>query len=440
MINYYRQVKSVLSFAPESVLEIGVGDSLVTNILKMSVPSVTTCDIDAALKPDFVASVVKLPFKDEEFDVVLCSEVLEHIKFEEAQEALKEIYRSSKKGAVIGVPHAGAVLSLNLKLPLLPRIKIFTKIPFFWKKHKFNGEHYWETGKSGNFRAKLRQSIKDCGFIITSEEIAQDDPSHLIFVCSKTGSVDSKDVRKYYNSTVKDKYKGNYEHARWFSNPLKQAGYHMTKYVVDNFVVKTIKKSSSSQSKVLELGPGAGTWSKVLVESLPKSKFDLVDISKEMLDNCRRTLADAGLNAENVSFFEENFIDWQTKEKYDLFFSSRVIEYFPDKRILAEKIYSLMNSGAQGYIITKTPKYLFDRIRGRAEQAFHSGQIKPKHFKEILMRAGFSDVEIRPVTFSFPLASSAPLNMFLHKIFRCSSLNTPLSYLTESYLVSFRKS
>jgi hypothetical protein len=52
------------------------------------------------------------------------------------------------------------------------------------------GELGFETGKSGNFRAKLRQSIKDCGFIITSEEIAQDDPSHLIFVCSKTGLVE----------------------------------------------------------------------------------------------------------------------------------------------------------------------------------------------------------------------------------------------------------
>ncbi len=184
-VNYWYQLKAVLSFKPQSVLEIGPGDGTVTMVLRKYVDKVTTCDIDPELKPDVVGSVAKLPFRDGEFDVVLCSEVLEHIPFLESEQGMKEIYRVAKKGAVIGVPHAGGVFLGVIKLPLLPYLRFFTKLPFFWKKHSFNGQHYWETGKKGSSRKKVMDAIKSAGFAIMSNRIAYDDPAHFILICKK---------------------------------------------------------------------------------------------------------------------------------------------------------------------------------------------------------------------------------------------------------------
>ena len=46
-------------------------------------------------------TAIKLPFKDNSFDNIICSEVLEHI--EDFEKVIKEIYRISKPGAKIGI-------------------------------------------------------------------------------------------------------------------------------------------------------------------------------------------------------------------------------------------------------------------------------------------------------------------------------------------------
>jgi ubiquinone/menaquinone biosynthesis C-methylase UbiE len=47
--------------------------------------------------------IYKLPYKDNEFDLVLCTEVLEHL--EDPEKALKELKRVSKKYCIISVPN-----------------------------------------------------------------------------------------------------------------------------------------------------------------------------------------------------------------------------------------------------------------------------------------------------------------------------------------------
>ena len=56
------------------------------------------------LKNVFVANAENFPFKDNEFDLIICSDLLEHVK--DDQIVLNEIYRVLKKDgkAVIGVP------------------------------------------------------------------------------------------------------------------------------------------------------------------------------------------------------------------------------------------------------------------------------------------------------------------------------------------------
>jgi SAM-dependent methyltransferase len=59
-------------------------------------PNRVSCDIEARKEVDVVADAHNLPFKDSEFEVILCSEVLEHLHTPE--KAASEIWRVLKPG------------------------------------------------------------------------------------------------------------------------------------------------------------------------------------------------------------------------------------------------------------------------------------------------------------------------------------------------------
>lgn len=58
------------------------------------------------------ASILKLPFRDESFDTVLCSEVLEHINPKNVSDALKEFHRVLKKEGVLIITVPGFLYGL----------------------------------------------------------------------------------------------------------------------------------------------------------------------------------------------------------------------------------------------------------------------------------------------------------------------------------------
>jgi len=52
---------------------------------------ITALDIDKRLNPDFVGSVLELPFVDKSFEVIACYEVLEHLLYRDFPKDLREI-------------------------------------------------------------------------------------------------------------------------------------------------------------------------------------------------------------------------------------------------------------------------------------------------------------------------------------------------------------
>ncbi len=183
--NYWRQLHAVIATEPTNILEVGPGDGIVTKLLQMYGYNVSTLDIDPELSPTYVGSVQKIPVPDASFGTVLCSEVLEHLPYDESLKAIAELVRVAQSYVVIGLPHAGGVFLLKCKLPLLPYVTFFWKLPFFWKKHTFNGEHYWELGKKGYSIARIKKDIMNAGLTIENITIDADDPSHYIFSCKK---------------------------------------------------------------------------------------------------------------------------------------------------------------------------------------------------------------------------------------------------------------
>ncbi len=184
--SYWHQIECIRSVSPTRILEIGPGNHTVADALKKDGKEVITVDIAGDIHPDVVASVLSLPFADNEFDLVSACEVLEHVRFEDVSHALKEIRRVTRRYAVIGLPHAGYVFSISWKIPLFRRINFIWKLPHFWKIHVFNGEHYWEMGKRGYPVSRITQKFKENRFRVLRKNIFADDPAHYFFLLEKT--------------------------------------------------------------------------------------------------------------------------------------------------------------------------------------------------------------------------------------------------------------
>lgn len=183
-MSYWHQIKEVSDFSPKNVLVIGKGNGLISEYLKLAGIKIVVLDIDETLKPDVIASVLKMPFSDNEFDVVLCAEVLEHLPYNEFNKALSEIKRVAKIGAVISLPHFGPAIRFFLKIPFLPELKFILKLPYPIK-HQFKGEHYWEIGKKGYLLKRIKNDIKKSGFAIENDYIVFENPLHHFFVLNK---------------------------------------------------------------------------------------------------------------------------------------------------------------------------------------------------------------------------------------------------------------
>jgi SAM-dependent methyltransferase len=89
-----------------SVLDAGARDGYYSKILTQRFRSVTAVDLTFPAPTDGVrwvqGDLTELPFPDEHFDVVFCTEVLEHIPA--LEKACSEIVRVVKHAVVIGVP------------------------------------------------------------------------------------------------------------------------------------------------------------------------------------------------------------------------------------------------------------------------------------------------------------------------------------------------
>jgi ubiquinone/menaquinone biosynthesis C-methylase UbiE len=88
--------KFLKAYATEKrVLDVGSGGSNYNRFF----PNRVTVDINPDKKPDVIADAHNLPFKDQEFEIVLCTEVFEHVKNPFKVE--EELWRILKSGGTL---------------------------------------------------------------------------------------------------------------------------------------------------------------------------------------------------------------------------------------------------------------------------------------------------------------------------------------------------
>ena len=182
-ISYWHQIDEIISLKPKKVLEIGIGNRFVTRYLREKEVNVTTLDITHNLRPDVAGSVLAIPFKDGFFDVVACYEVLEHVPYRNFAGALKELGRVSCRHVILSLPDVTSVYRLNIELPRIKEIKKLIPHPFPQATvHVFDGEHYWEIGKTDYPLKKIKLDIKRAGLRIRKTYRVFESYYHRLFL------------------------------------------------------------------------------------------------------------------------------------------------------------------------------------------------------------------------------------------------------------------
>jgi hypothetical protein len=184
--SYWHQVNELLRIKPRSILEFGAGDKLVELYFKNKTDiAYKSADIDNELRPDIIASIDKNDIPDSSFDAVCAFEVLEHLPFEKFAIALGEMKRIAKSYILISLPHWGRHFSIDIRLPLVKRLKFQIKIPASAPSHKFNGQHYWEIGKKDFPVKRIISEIESTGLEIQKDFVLFESPYHHFFVLKK---------------------------------------------------------------------------------------------------------------------------------------------------------------------------------------------------------------------------------------------------------------
>jgi len=144
----------VLQADPGTVLEIGVGQRVLSHYLSFLGVNVFTIDIDSALSPDIQADVRELPVQDGSFDVVCCFEVLEHIPYGDFLLTVSRCFAKARKRFIFSVPDVRYVLAMHLRFEIGTRNLIDRPLRVVFprlhrRKLGSHQEHYWEIGRAG---------------------------------------------------------------------------------------------------------------------------------------------------------------------------------------------------------------------------------------------------------------------------------------------------
>ena len=190
-ISYYYQILLTIESDPQKILEIGIGNKILSCHLKNSGLNVKSYDINPALAPDIIGSITDIPLENNSFDTILAFEVLEHLEWKQALQAISELARVSNHKVIISVPYYSVTFELILKLPfnkLLFKksfLDFFMRIPLtFFKTQIKCPEHFWEIGRRG-YSLKKSRDVLSQKFVIEKEVRAMMNPGHYFFVLRK---------------------------------------------------------------------------------------------------------------------------------------------------------------------------------------------------------------------------------------------------------------
>lgn len=187
-VSYYNQKKNIISIAKNNrgkkILEVGKGNGFLSDYLKKRGFDIKTFDYNKNVKPDFFGDIKKIEnIIDEKFDIITCFEVLEHIKYEDVENVIKQFSQMTNEYLLISVPQCRLFFTLWIDVSVLHNHSFSFNIPIPLK-HKFDGEHYWELGKKGYSVKAFRVLLKKY-FDLEQEDVHPLNTYHRSFILKK---------------------------------------------------------------------------------------------------------------------------------------------------------------------------------------------------------------------------------------------------------------
>lgn len=172
-------------FQSQKILEIGKGAGVVSAVLKDMGYDLKTMDINEHLHPDYVQNICALEdaFKKNQYDVILCAEVLEHIPFENFETAIKNIASMLKTDGVLVL----TIPNCYLRLPVyinLPKIH-FNKVLVAKMTRRIGVEHCWEIGSAEETNERNIKRILEKHFVVSGNGRIPFNEYHWWWICYK---------------------------------------------------------------------------------------------------------------------------------------------------------------------------------------------------------------------------------------------------------------
>lgn len=188
-VEQIKGIKSILNKLDKNIkiLEIGKGNGFVSNFLKSMGYEVTTFDINSNLAPDIIGDILELSsyFKGKFFDLVICSEVLEHMELKYFEKSLNEINIISNNYIYITLPEYKSFSGFTIFVKLFNKTKKISCIFTSKAKHKLPKEHFWELNSEINTNKSKIKELLNQHFDLIKDGRFELNPYHNYFVLRK---------------------------------------------------------------------------------------------------------------------------------------------------------------------------------------------------------------------------------------------------------------
>ena len=185
---YWTQINEALKTNPQQVLEIGLGNKLVSDYLNRRGIRVYELDLMLDIEPDAVGNVTAIPFRENSFDLVMCCQVLEHLAYDQLAGTLAEIARVARRDVLVSLPDNGHVLSLTMTQFGFGQRSLMFDLSSLIPRGEFipYTHHHWEIGWRGYPVGKIIGVMESVGLRVERHFRVAERPYQHFFVLMKS--------------------------------------------------------------------------------------------------------------------------------------------------------------------------------------------------------------------------------------------------------------
>lgn len=174
---HFHVIKDLCAVGQSDFLEVGTGDGVVKRCMQPFVRTYTVMDINAKLRPDVLGDLrTRVPDLQERFDVVIATEILEHLPFTELRTCvghLNSYLRTGgklfltlphRKGHMLVVPPGQTLWMWRFPIGLTSLSEAYNR--FIRRKIWIDPHHCWEIGDGSVTRDQVESVLQQCRFAI----------------------------------------------------------------------------------------------------------------------------------------------------------------------------------------------------------------------------------------------------------------------------------